>query len=312
MIGNRLRQLIANCDQPLSQALSNYFDRSTDWPIPSDNEEYDYTTGPYWIHLPGWIYRKYKHQSDGEDRRVLDDFIWGQFCTYLAIRIKDDLFDGHVESDELFLAVDIFFREGKHSFANYIPSTSSFWDIYDSHLELSSQAMLDVDRLQKLISSPPDLLLVQYAKVSSIFKLGSAAVCTHLHRTDLYPRFAAGIDHLSIVSQIRDDLHDISEDVANSRYNYSYCFLVGFGSDDKDIKVSSCKDLKDVSISPQAMLALFSTIQKHLEDAKREFHSLGIRELNLYLDRYQDSINAIKKRYLGEYAQRLSKQLGLL
>ena len=44
-------------------------------------------TEPYWLFLPRWLAGKF----DAPRPRVVDDFVWGQYCLFAYVRMRDDV-----------------------------------------------------------------------------------------------------------------------------------------------------------------------------------------------------------------------------
>lgn len=152
--------------------------------------------------------------------RLVRDVQWAQYCVFLFIRFQDDVFDGQSENPVAIYASDQCLFEADRIFAKYFSPRSWFWKEYRESLRLTTQSIVAVDALQRKSTSRPDQLLDGYARVSSILKVGSAAVCAKLNQKSAYKRLSLFCDEMAKAGQIMDDIHDLEEDLGHKRFNY--------------------------------------------------------------------------------------------
>lgn len=156
------------------------------------------------------------------------DVVWGQYCLFLSVRIKDDLLDGQTAHAELLFPADRFLAEAVMVFSGRMKGADLFWELFWDLLERTNRGIVAVGELQCKPRPSPKRLAEGYADVSSIFKVGSAAVCIKAGRLSDLPLIEAYADCLAVVGQILDDLDDIEEDLKTGRYNYATAvFLKG-------------------------------------------------------------------------------------
>lgn len=181
------------------------------------------TPAAYWLALPGWLASRYAGVFPASRRTVvglLPHALWAQYTLFIAIRIQDDLFDGQTGSHALMFASGLFLVESARCFGAICGDAPGFWEFYGESLGRTIQAILETDRLQKSGESPADSLLLKYAEVGSIFKIGSAALCMLADRFDEFGHVSRFCDEMAKVSQIFDDLEDVLEDLERGRLNY--------------------------------------------------------------------------------------------
>lgn len=183
---------------------------------------------PYWIPLPQWLARKYRRDAGSRNitQRFISDVMWGQYCLFLFLRIQDDVFDGQADFPSLIYASDQFLFEAESLFLKYFSGTSPFWDIYHDCLRRSTRGIIQADRLQRTVHTKCENLLGKYAEVSSIFKVGSAAVCVRADRMKDFVHITRFADELAKAGQILDDFEDVVEDLERKRFNYAAIVLL--------------------------------------------------------------------------------------
>ena len=198
---------------------------------------------PCWVHLPAWLLQCYKPKPSTIDKSFLADVLWGQFCLYLSVRIKDDLLDRDTRSRSLFLAADLLQLEALRIFSNHIPRRSAFWALYFDSIRITTQAMIRADNLQKTWRGNPGALLKLYAG-SAILKIASAAVCFHFRKGRDFPHASLVFDELAVAGQLLDDLEDLDADWRRKRYNSVVRIMLGQGKLAFDGRASSMRRVK--------------------------------------------------------------------
>ncbi len=149
----------------------------------------------------------------------MNDVLWGQFCVYLAFRIKDDLLDRVSDSGRLVLAADLIQCESVRTFLRHFPHRSRFWREYFASIEATIRGETRVDRLQRARKGSATVLLNEYARVCAIFTIGASAVCIRysgsrdLRRARLFWR------EIAVAGQLLDDFQDLDEDWRRGRFN---------------------------------------------------------------------------------------------
>ena len=183
---------------------------------------------PYWVLLPNWLLQSYRPKSSRRDRNFLNDVLWGQFCLYLSVRIKDDLFDQFANIGSLVFVAELLQLEAMRTFSSHIPPRSAFWGIYFDSFRRTVEAIVRADDLQRIRAGSAETLLKEYTG-SAIFKIGAAAVCFHFRKYKDYRRAALFCDEMSIAGQLFDDLEDLDADWRRKRSNSTVQLMLGNG-----------------------------------------------------------------------------------
>jgi hypothetical protein len=220
----RLAALTASWPSPLIAAFSAYRSklRAVGGPGPKRG------LPPYWQVFPGWLLNHGDPAADEPDLRCfLREILWGQFCLYLSVRIRDDLLDGQAEHPTLLFAAEELLLEAEQVFSNAFPEDPGFAEFLRQALTTTNRAILEVDALQRSPTGMPPESVELYARVCEIFKVSSRAACTAADRLDRYPAVASCCNHLAMAGQILDDFADIDEDLARGRFNYAVSLLLG-------------------------------------------------------------------------------------
>lgn len=218
----RLRRFASSWTPPLRAELKRYVRSRT---IHSLNR----TGGPppHYVLFPIWLLRRYRPKQSSSDRRFLNDVLWGQFCVYLAFRIKDDLLDDTSDAGRLVLAADLLQFESVRTFLLHFPHRSRFWSLYFESLESTIQGEARVDSLQKSCEGSVATLLNEYARVCAIFTIGAAAVCVRYSGMRDLRRARLFWNEIAIAGQLLDDVEDLDEDWRRERFNSIVRIMLG-------------------------------------------------------------------------------------
>ena len=176
--------------------------------------------GPYWIQLPEWVARGESVDPPYGLQRLIRDMVWGQVCLFYAIRIQDDIFDGQLSRKSLALAPTLLLNESLRVFSSHFDRRSAFWEFYGKAIDSTLEGILRVSELQRDPTAPAELLLQTYARVDSIFSIGSAGVCEKLGTGSTVPALCLFVGEIGKVGQVIDDLEDLDVDLADGRFNY--------------------------------------------------------------------------------------------
>lgn len=256
----------------------------------------------YWLVLPGWL----AHGGIGAHKRpqrVLGDVLWGQYCLYLAIRIKDDLFDQQARSKNLSIVADGFMAESRRAFEKYFEERSSFWSGYQRCIETTNAAIRQIDALQRADTTSASQLLREYAKQSAVFKVGSLAVCTMSGSGEIFARISSFADHMAIASQIIDDLQDITEDLKQKRLNYAARVVL---QNAKTVPQGASTILKRIAggfLYGDGLQTIFGEVRSRLRLAGEALGSLRLPESSAYLSSYNAVLNVLEQHLHRERVQ---------
>jgi hypothetical protein len=211
----------------------------------------------------------------------LEDVLWGQYCIFLFVRIRDDLFDGHVHGRQLQVAADMILEEGRRAFARHFDRQSPFWSALRTLLAGTQKAIAEVDMLQRRLM-PPQVILLHYAKVSAILKIGLAAVCIQYDRRNQYKQIAACFDEIATAGHIVDDLEDVDEDLRRKRFNYVAAMIVRksraeTSNRDRDLHIAQTLLYRD------GTARIMRDVRLHLTRAEEALQGLRLPEVRAYL-----------------------------
>jgi geranylgeranyl pyrophosphate synthase len=246
---------------------------------------------PYWRVLPVALRTRFRSGTARKPirRKFLHDVQWAQYCLFLCIRFQDDVFDGQNRDAATIFASDQCLLEADRVFAKYFSPRSWFWREYRESFRLTTQSIVEVDALQRKSTSRPDELLDGYARVSSILKIGSAAVCAKLHQKSAYKRVSRFCDELAKAGQIMDDIHDLEEDLGRKRFNYMANVLRR--SEKKMPKRARSNELLNQLRILATMEKIYDEARTHVSRASAAIYPLEIPGMKKYLAHYHSSIS---------------------
>jgi len=173
---------------------------------------------PYWVALPCLAVGTIRTAEHARARRFLADVTWGQYCLYLAIRIADDLCDGDMPAGPAIWVAQHLFGEAVRAFQASVRAPR-FWPLFHTAVADTLDAIVQVDRLQRRPGRLSASRATLHARVSSVLKVGVAAVGLTYRTAGETAALLACADHLAIAGQIVDDLTDVDEDLERGRYN---------------------------------------------------------------------------------------------
>ncbi len=234
----------------------------------------------YWMVIPGMLVRSAPANTIAGNS-FLEDVLWGQYCIFLFVRIHDDLLDGHVHGRGLRAAADLVLQEGKRAFARHFDVRSPFWTSFRILLARTQDGIVAGDLLQRK-RRPAHLLLRHYTKVSSIFRIGLAAVCIRCDRRNQSERLGRCFDALAVAGQILDDLEDVGEDLRRRRFNYVVSTITRRsrpGRRSRDLELQVARAL----LYGDGTARIMHSVVRHLHRAEEELRGLRLPEVRRYL-----------------------------
>jgi hypothetical protein len=176
---------------------------------------------------------------------------------------------------------------------------SPFWKIYRDCLQQSTRAITQVDRLQRSAHTKGEKLLEEYAAVSSIFKVASAAICFRVHQMKDFAYLTRFADELAKASQILDDFEDVVEDLERKRFNYAAIVLLRGAVQ----KITQCDPIKLIAESllfKKGPRDILDEVRQHLKRAQKVVEPLGIAEIKEYLTGYEAVLDRLESDFHGE------------
>lgn len=273
-----MQQCLAQWPPPLRRAVRRYLASRPGW-IPGRTRPPRSAGRPAWLELPIWLYARFAPgRPFSTASKWLRDVQWAQYCLFLFVRIHDDFVDEQGERlPELVVAADRLLFEAETCLARRF-SGDAFWGCYRRLLATSLEAIATVAALQRRRRSSTKALLEQYARVSSVFKVGAAAVCVACRRSSALPFVERLADELAVANQIVDDLMDIEEDLARGRVNYAATVLAG----DRRGRLPSGRHLVAViarrAFATDGLAVIVAEARRHVAEARRAAAALDLPE----------------------------------
>jgi len=218
---------------------------------------------PFWLVVPWRLDEAYRSPRSAR-ASFLADALWGQYCLFQCIRLQDDVFDGHTTDLALVYASDQFLIEAERAFRKHFRRSSRFWGVFWQAFESTTQAIVHVDEMQKSVGCDPATLARQYAKVGSVLKIGTTAVCLGHRRPGDLAALGRLADDVAMGDQILDDLEDVADDLGHGRFNYVAQRICGRGG-------TARSDPEDARRAIARALAVGDGAGQVLGDARRYF-----------------------------------------
>ncbi|HEX2444162.1 MAG TPA: hypothetical protein VHJ77_09485 [Vicinamibacterales bacterium] len=232
-------------------------------------------TEPYWLFLPRWLAGKF----DAPRPRVVDDFVWGQYCLFAYVRMRDDVLDRQTANPRLVFAADGFLVEAERAFARHVRD-EAFWAFFRQALERTAHGILEADALQRRTNGSVRPLCAAYARVSAIFKVGSAAICLPANRRAAFARVERFADHLAVAGQLLDDLEDVHEDLSDGRCNAAAKLLTpGVGPADPTVG----ERITHALVAGTRLKTLLDIVERRIRMARAAIAPLRMRDADAYL-----------------------------
>jgi hypothetical protein len=182
-------------------------------------------TEPHWLLVPQWLMEQSGRKGTG-DRKFLRDCLLGQFCAFLAVKLHDDLFDGHISDRSLIYAADHLLVSAHRAFRPHFPTASPFWAFFDLSIRRTINAIIDWDHSQLHGFGPVSLVKEITSAGYAVCNIATYAVCLRLRKPQLYRALLPCTDELAFVGQLLDDLEDMQADYLRGRLNYAARFLL--------------------------------------------------------------------------------------
>lgn len=273
----RLRRAVGRWPTPAARALEPYLTPATrDWPRHGSSVE-----RPYWVRLPHWLHAQTPARGRPQiARRALGDILWGQRALFLFVRIHDDLFDGQASAPGLVYAADLLLLESARAFAGHVDDR--FWPVFHGSVSTTLTAILEVDTLQRRAEGMPSGSARLYARVSAIFKVGSAAVLQLQGRSRHLAAVSRFADEVAVADQIVDDLVDLEEDLRRGRLNYVASRLLRHRTDGQRATGDPRARIA-VAIEGGGLVSAVEDVRRRLARARRAVAPLRLHDAERYL-----------------------------
>ena len=183
---------------------------------------------PSWLQLPVWLHEGWRRPSGFKklNSRVLD-LLWAQYALFVYIRLQDDLLDRHMSDLQIQFVADRFLVESLESMDRARVADATSRAFYRRCLQTTVDGILEVRMLEGSPGQFEEHHLALHARVSSIFKVAAAAVCTVHRRSTELAWLIPLQDELAVFGQICDDLQDLEDDLRGGRYTFAANALIG-------------------------------------------------------------------------------------
>ncbi len=266
----------------------------------------DYRSLPYWHLFPVWLARKYNARTPGTIAgRVLDDILWGQYGVFLAMRIKDDLFDDREITSLLFFAADQFLADASAVFFRHLHHSNRFRDIFTGSINETVRAFMEVEAMLRRRRVSLRRLRDGHARVSSVFKIGSAAICHLAGRPRDFAPVSAAADNLAVAGQILDDFRDMNEDLDRGRLNYAARFIMGTSRPAAAGRDEAVGRIAERLLYSGRLARLFREVIRHVESARDVLGPLRLPKADRYFSDYVQAVRKMADEVARERSRRI-------
>lgn len=250
----------------------------------------------YWLLLPVWLWGKYASRLalDQRDRDFLDDVLWGQLALFLCVRLQDDLYDGETACPNLRFAADQFLIESERAYAKHFGQGSAFTEFFRNCVQTSTQAIVEVDRLQREPRGAARRLLSGYARVYAVLKVGAAAVCLRLTRGRELARVMKFADQMAVGCQLLDDLQDLQEDLNRGRINFAARRLLRPGSRPGRVARHRLQRMGENLLHGDGLEDLLDEVRRSLRRADSSLAPLNLLGVKEHMAVFRRSLNRLQ------------------
>ncbi len=224
---------------------------------------------PYWLLLPRWLAGHFDPKQRTLTARTLDEILYGQFCLYLSVRIKDDLFDEQAQGHSLTAVARLFREESRASFGRLFPRRSAFWQLFETSSKTTTASIQTVDLLQQRASCTPKKMISLFPRVCSVLNVGPSAVCLLLKKPRLINFVLRFSSEVAIAGHLLDDLEDVAEDYRRGRVNSVGLHLLRKGAGRTGEPI-------DAATVMRSRRMVFDDVQLHLSKALKTARQLPL------------------------------------
>ncbi len=165
--------------------------------------------------LPWWLEQSLSGQPD---LAFQADLAYSTINGYYAIRLADNLMDGHATVElPLLPALNFFQTHFQHAYYPYFPAGHPFWDFFKATWFHSAEVTL-------LDAQLTGLTLAQFEQIaaqkSCAAKIPLAAVCCRYERTDLLTAWSRLVDLMGCWHQFLNDVFGWQRDLERRTATY--------------------------------------------------------------------------------------------
>lgn len=179
-----------------------------------------------WLVIPSYLASAFNLDRTATGRALVHDLGWLQYCIYGVFRVQDDLVDGDSNDSTLAVQTNHLLVEAARCASSHFSSDSPFWSVFQNGIDRTSRAVVALDRLQRAAERRSEDELELYTDLSACLQIAAAGTTFAAGRDSLWwDRLAPALDSFAVAAQIVDDLHDLSDDLAQGRINHAAWFL---------------------------------------------------------------------------------------
>ncbi|MGB2959169.1 MAG: class 1 isoprenoid biosynthesis enzyme [Bacteroidota bacterium] len=182
---------------------------------------------PFWLTLPETIYEMGRLGRPALRSDAMAHLLRGQLCLYFAIRILDDLLDGHAPPGRLSLLPSLFLLDAERCFELVHGLSTAFTSTYREALRNTLDGIVRVEELHRDPEAGVESLLEAYARVDSVLSVGMTAALELTGRRSEIPKMQIFSQEMGKASQILDDIYDMEEDLASGKVNVPLRIALG-------------------------------------------------------------------------------------
>lgn len=162
-----------------------------------------------------------KEIADPPDRDFHQSLVYSTINGYYAIRLIDNLMDGHGEDETMLLPLlSVFHTDFQMPYHAYFPSDHPFWLTFRTKWDLSSESTLRDSQTEDITQA---IFEEVAARKTCAAEIPVAAVCWQAERADLVQGWSLFIEAFGRWHQFQNDLFGWKRDLDNDTRSYFLC-----------------------------------------------------------------------------------------
>jgi hypothetical protein len=165
--------------------------------------------------FPWWVEESLRQAPDPG---LQTDLVYSTVNGYYAIRMIDNLMDGHPTTElQILPALNFFYAEFQRPYQRYFPHEHPFWDRFAATWYASAEVTIRDARAETIDC---DHFVRVTARKTCAVKIPIAAVCYRCGRPDLIPPWGQFVDLFGCWHQMDNDLFDWRKDLERQTRTY--------------------------------------------------------------------------------------------
>ncbi|KPL22561.1 MAG: hypothetical protein AMJ93_06925 [Anaerolineae bacterium SM23_84] len=165
--------------------------------------------------FPWWVEKALRQAPDFAWQT---DLVYSTVNGYYAIRMIDNLMDGHATIElQILPALNFFYTEFQRPYQRYFAHEHPFWDHFTATWYASAEVTIRDARAETI---DRDHFVQVTARKTCAVKIPVAAVCYRYERPDLIPPWAQLVDLFGCWHQMYNDLFDWRQDLERETHTY--------------------------------------------------------------------------------------------